>query len=179
MKEKLKNTKFKLDSSILYKDLIKLLDKNDFCTKYALKPIEDQKEVHSIFIKPDGEVTYILKSEHSETYYNSGTIGIYDFAEIKFSEALDILEYFPADIQESENTPINKVKKNKFITIDSGNVLFVFRKKSLNRFVYNKESNILYIYTKNERTEIYIDEVKYQKFIRELTGEIYFIGETI
>ena len=64
LKKQLIGTKFLFDKNIIkYHDLIQLFENEEFNIKFATKPISDNLEVHSVYIKPDYEVTYLPMSE--------------------------------------------------------------------------------------------------------------------
>lgn len=140
-------TKFLFDKNIIkYHDLIQLFENEEFNIKFATKPISNNLEVHSLYIKPDYEVTYLPMSEKADEYYKTAGYSCVDYYEVTLQEVLDVLGYKVPDKEEISEKQ-KKGKKSKFITlIDKDSNDYTFRKRKIDMFVYrNNQLEILYL----------------------------------
>lgn len=159
-KKQLIGTKFLFDKNIIkYHDLIQLFENEEFNIKFATKPISDNLEVHSLYIKPDYEVTYLPMSEKADEYYKNAGYSCITFKEVTLQGVLDILGYKVPNKEEISEKQ-KKNKKSKFITlIDKDSNNYTFRKRKIDMFVYkNNQLEILYLDT---IYYFYITEEKY------------------
>ena len=143
MKE-LVGTKFLFDKNIIsYEDLVNLLRTSGLYTDFMQKPIKDNLDVHSLFIKPDLEVSYLVKSEQADEYYKNAGYSCVDYKEVTLQEVLDVLGY---SVPDKEDQKEKKSKKHKYITLtDHNGCDFTFKKKKINMFSYNNNMNIFEI----------------------------------
>jgi hypothetical protein len=67
-----------------------------FDTRFIQKPIKDESEVHSIYIKPEFEVAYLGKPPSADEYYKTAGYSCISYRETTltdFLEDLDLLDY--------------------------------------------------------------------------------------
>ena len=135
MKE-LVGTKFLFDKNIIsYEDLVNLLRTSGLDTDFIQNSIKYNLDVHSLFIKPDFEVSYLVKSEQADEYYKNACYICVDYKEVTLQEVLDVLGYNVPDKEEQKE---KKPKKHKYITLtDHNGCDFTFKKKKINMFSYN------------------------------------------
>ena len=156
-------TKFLFDEDIIsYKDLVELMEKTElFDTRFIQKPIKDESEVHSIYIKPEFEVAYLGKSPSADEYYKTAGYSCVDYKEVTLQEILDILGYNVPNKEEISEKP-KKSKKSKFVTLINEKHEYTIRKGNICYISYNKELKKLYIQLKNTCIEQFsISEEKY------------------
>lgn len=158
--KELVGTKFLLDKNIIkYHDLIQLLQDNEFNIAFSAKPIKDNLEVHSLYIKPDFEVSYLVKSEQADEYYKNAEYGCFDYKEVTLQEVLDVLSY---NVPDKEDQKEKKSKKQKYITLTNNETEYTIKKNKIVYICYNKNSNKIYCRFKNDCIEsFYIPEEKY------------------
>lgn len=150
-------TKFLFDKNIIkYHDLIQLFENEEFNIKFATKPISNNLEVHSLYIKPDYEVTYLPMSEKADEYYKTAGYSCVEYYEVTLQEVLDVLGYKVPDKEEISGKQ-KKNKKSKFITFEYEKILVSYKKKYIKDIRYFKETNILWI--KKEDNEIKLENV--------------------
>lgn len=156
-------TKFLFDENIIsYKDFVRLMEKTElFDTRFIQKPIKDESEVHSIYIKPEFEVAYLCKSPSADEYYKTAVYSCISFRETTltdFLDDLDLLEYVyeskeneisQEELVENKLSKFKKQKKSKYITILNGKVEFTIKKKNILYISYNNSTQKLYIQFKN------------------------------
>lgn len=150
LKKQLIGTKFLFYKNIIkYHDLIQLFENEEFNIKFATKPISDNLEVHSLYIKPDYEVTYLPMSEKADEYYKNAGYSCVSYKEVTLQDVLDVLGYEVPDKEEiyEKQKSLKKCKKSKFITlIDKDSNNYTFRKRKIDMFVYkNNKLEILYL----------------------------------
>lgn len=165
--KKLTGTKFLFDKELIsYPDLVNLLEDKGFNTKFIQKPITDNLEVHSLYIKPELEIAYLAKSSTSDSYYATAGYSCVTFEEQELQFVLDILGY-KAPVKTDTN-----VKKSKYITLETEEKIIKVKKKEICVIYYNKKSNVLNITSKRTNQEyskvMNLDE--YTKFIEELNS---------
>lgn len=161
--EKLKSlirTKFLFDKNIIsYEDLVNLLRTSGLYTDFIQKPIKDNLDVHSLFIKSGFEVSYLVKSEQADEYYKNAGLGYVDYKEITLQEVLDVLGY---SVPDKEDQKEKKSKKQKYITLTNNETEYTIKKNKIVYICYNKNSNKIYFRFKNDCIEsFYIPEEKY------------------
>ena len=161
-KKQLIGTKFLFDKNIIkYHDLIQLFENEEFNIKFATKPISNNLEVHSLYIKPDYEVTYLPMSEKADEYYKTAGYSCVDYKEVTLQEILDILGYNVPNKEEISEKP-KKSKKSKFVTLINKKHEYTIRKGNICYISYNKDLKKLYIQLKNTCIEQFtISEEKY------------------
>lgn len=160
MKE-LIGSKFLFDKSLIsYADLVELLENEEFNVDFIKKPIKDNLEVHSLYIKPDYEVAYLAKNEKSDEHYKNAGYSCISYKEVTLQKVLDVLEYKVPAKEEAPVIQKTKKKKSKFITlIDKDLGYYTFRKNKIDMFVYrNSQLEILYL---NAVYYFYMVEEKY------------------
>lgn len=163
--EKLKSlvgTKFLFDKNIIkYHDLIQLFEDEEFNIKFATKPISNNLEVHSLYIKPDYEVTYLPMSEKADEYYKNAGYSCVNYRETTLEEVLDVLGYKAPDKEEIPEKP-KKSKKSKFVTlVNSIGDVFTFRKNKIHMFIY--KNNRLEIRCRKNSYLFTVDDEKYNE----------------
>ena len=169
-------TKFLFDEDIIsYEDLVRLMEKTElFDTRFIQKPIKDESEVHSIYIKPEFEVAYLSKSPSADEYYKTAGYCCVSYRETNltdFLEDLDLLDYISGpkeneisqeELVETEEIKPKKQKKQKCIYIKYGDEEYAIRKKNISYLFYNKEHKELYIRLKNTCIEnLYMSDEEY------------------
>ena len=161
-KKQLIGTKFLFDKNIIkYYDLIQLFENEEFNIKCATKPISNNLEVHSLYIKPDYEVTYLPMGEKADEYYKTAGYSCVGYKEVTLQEILDILGYNVPNKEEISENP-KKSKKSKFVTLINEKHEYTIRKGNICYISYNKELKKLYIQLKNTCIEqVSISEEKY------------------
>ena len=161
-KKQLIGTKFLFDKNIIkYYDLIQLFENEEFNIKFATKPISNNLEVHSLYIKPDYEVTYLPMGEKADEYYKTAGYSCVGYKEVTLQEILDILGYNVPNKEEISENP-KKSKKSKFVTLINEKHEYTIRKGNICYISYNKELKKLYIQLKNTCIEqVSISEEKY------------------
>ena len=166
--KKLIGTKFLFDCNIIsYIDFVELLRASGLYTDFIKKPIKDNLEVHSLYIKHDFEVAYLVKSEQADGYYKNAGYSCVDYKEITLQEVLDILDYNVPGIKDNTSQKEKKSRKQKYITITNINSEpFTFKKKKIDLFLYNKEGileiiylNKVYYFTISEEKYLEIKEI--------------------
>ena len=166
MKE-LIGSKFLFDKSLIsYENLVQVLENEEFNVDFIKKPIKDNLEVHSLYIKPDYEVAYLAKNEKSDEHYKNAGYSCISYKEVTLQEVLNILGYKVSNKDEISEKQ-KKNKKSKFITlIDKDSNDYTFRKRKIDMFVYrNKQLEILYL---NAVYYFYMTEEKYNEIKTEL-----------
>lgn len=146
--KELVGTKFLLDKNIInYQNLIQLLEDNEFNIAFATKPIKDNLEVHSLYIKPDFEVSYLVKSGQADEYYKNAGYSCVDYKEVTLQEVLDVLGYNAPEIKENAEETEKKSKKQKYITLlDKNSDEYTFIKNKIDLFIYkDNKLEILYL----------------------------------
>ncbi len=139
--KKLELTKFLFDKeSISYVDLVNLLEYKGFNTKFIQKPITDNLEVHSLYIKPELEVAYLALSPTADNYYETADYSCIKYEEIELQFVLDILGFKQPDVNTKKSETI---KRSKYVTIETLNSINTFKKKDIFCIYYNKNSNSL------------------------------------
>lgn len=159
--KELVRTKFLFDKNLIsYEDLVNLLRTSGLYTDFMQKPIKDNLDVHSLFIKPDLEVSYLVKSEQADAYYKNAGLGYVDYKEVTLQEVLDVLSY---NVPDKEDQKEKKSKKSKYITLlDKNSDEYTIKKNKIVYICYNKNSNKIYFSFKNDCIEsFYIPEEKY------------------
>lgn len=144
MKE-LVGTKFLFDKNIIsYEDLVNLLRTSGLDTDFIQNPIKDNLDVHSLFIKPDLEVSYLVKSEQADGYYKNACYICVDYKEVTLQEVLDVLSY---NVPDKEDQKEKKSKKSKYITLlDKNSDEYTFIKNKIDLFIYkDNKIEILYL----------------------------------
>lgn len=165
--KELVGTKFLLDKNIIkYHDLIQLLQDNEFNIAFSAKPIKDNLEVHSLYIKPDFEVSYLVKSEQADEYYKNAEYGCFDYKEVTLEEVLDVLGYKAPDKEKIPEKP-KKIKKSKFLTLTNGCDEYTFIKKKINMFIY-KDYKLEIILNNNNSYYFEMNKERYKEVKREL-----------
>lgn len=165
----LKGTKFLFDENLIsYAELVQLLEDNNLNTQFIKKPLEENLKVHSLYIKSDFEVAYLVHSDSAESIYAAAGDFIKQYTETTLYEVIKLLGY--CDIQNSTDmcdVSNKKQKKSKFITlIDKDLGYYTFRKKKIDMFVYrNSQLEILYL---NAVYYFYMTEEKYNEIKTEL-----------
>ncbi len=163
--KKLTGTKFLFDKELIsYPDLVNLLEDKGFNTKFIQKPITDNLEVHSLYIKPELEIAYLAKSSTSDSYYANAGYSCVTFEELDLQFVLDILGY-KASVK-------TNVKKSKYITLEKHEKIYTIKKKEISCIYYNKQSKSLIITLKRMNHEYAkaMDLDEYVKFIEELNS---------
>lgn len=167
--EKLKSLtgiKFLFDKNIIkYHDLIQLFENEEFNIKFATKPISNNLEVHSLYIKPDYEVTYLPMSEKADEYYKNAGYSCVNYRETTLEEVLDVLGYKAPDKEEIPEKP-KKSKKSKFITLTDGCDEYTFIKKKIDMLVY-RDYKLEIIYN-NKGYYFEMNKERYKDVKREL-----------
>ena len=158
--KELVRTKFLFDKNLIsYEDLVNLLRTSGLDTDFMQKPIKDNLDVHSLFIKPDLEVSYLVKSEQADEYYKNASYGLVDYKEITLQEVLDVLGY---NVPDKEDQKEKKSKKQKYITLTNNETEYTIKKNKIVYICYNKNSKKIYFRFKNDCIEsFYIPEEKY------------------
>lgn len=167
--DKLIGAKFLFDKELMnYPDLVKLFEENGFNTKFIQKPITDNLEVHSIYIKPELEIAYLVKSPTADDYYETAGYSCITFKEFEFKYILDILGYKP-HVKTNEN---QKIKKSKYITLEKDDAIITINKKKIDAVYYDNETNLMSVVMFNtNRTYSKTMEIQeYQMFIDELNS---------
>lgn len=171
MKE-LIGTKFLFDKNIIkYHVLIQLFENEEFNIKFATKPISDNLEVHSLYIKPDYEVAFLAKNEKADEFYKTAGYSCVEYKEVTLQEVLDVLGYKAPDKEDvsviQETT--NKGKKSKSIVVLNGIQEFVIKKKNILYISYNIHSQKIYFHFKNNYIEsICVTKEKYNEIKTQL-----------
>jgi hypothetical protein len=159
-------TKFLFDKNIIkYHDLIQLFENEEFNIKFATKPISNNLEVHSLYIKPDYEVTYLPMSEKADEYYKTAGYSCVEYYEVTLQEVLDVLGYKVPDKEEISEKQ-KKGKKSKFLTLTNENDEYTFRKKKIDMLIYkNYKLEIIY---NNKCYYFEMNKERYKEVKREL-----------
>lgn len=163
-------SKFLFDKSLIsYADLVELLENEEFNVDFIKKPIKDNLEVHSLYIKPDYEVAYLVKNEKSDEHYKNAGYSCISYKEVTLQKVLDVLEYkVPAkeDIPEIQET---KKKKSKFIIVTNDDKEYMIKKKNILYISYNERYKKIHFQFKNKCIEAFcITEEKYNEIKTEL-----------
>ena len=159
-------SKFLFDKSLIsYADLVELLENEEFNVDFIKKPIKDNLEVHSLYIKPDYEVAYLAKNEKSDEHYKNAGYSCISYKEVTLQDVLDILGWKSPVSDETGKQ--KKIKQSKFITlVDKDSGAYTFRKNKIDMFVYrNSQLEILYL---NAVYYFYMVEEKYNEIKTEL-----------
>jgi len=166
--DKLTGTKFLFNKELIsYPDLVKLLQDTGFTTKFIQKPITDNLEVHSLYIKPELEIAYLAQSANADKYYETAGYSCVAFEEFELQDVLDILGY-KAPIKTIKT--INDIKKLKYITIENDSIINTFKKKDILHISYYKDSNILKIHASTGDYGVNLSSSEYADFISELNS---------
>lgn len=143
----LKGTKFLFDENLIsYAELVQLLEDNNLNTQFIKKPLEENLKVHSLYIKSDFEVAYLVHSNSAESIYADAGDFIKQYTETTLYEVIKLLGY--CDIQNSTNIceiANKKQKKSKFVTFEYEGMIASYRKKDIKTIKYIKETNELYM----------------------------------
>ena len=138
---------------------MQLFENEEINIKFATKPISNNLEVHSLYIKPDYEVTYLPMSEKADEYYKNAGYSCVDYKEVTLQEVLDVLGY---TVPDKEDQKEKKSKKQKYITLTNNETEYTIKKNKIVYICYNKNSNKIYFRFKNDCIEsFYIPEEKY------------------
>lgn len=159
---KLKITKFKFDESLIsYESLVSLLETNGFLTKFIMKPIEENLKVHSLYITPDLEVTYLTESIRAEEHYENAGHSCVSYREITLYEVLTILGY--CNTTEQDTLITTKTSKKKFIHIeDSDGDSIYLKKKLIKEIRYYKNGSLIHISTSDDT--IVLEDADYDTY---------------
>lgn len=165
-------TKFLFDEDIIsYKDLVKLMEKTElFDTRFIQKPIKDESEVHSLYIKPEFEVAYLGKSPSADEYYKTAGYSCISYRETTltdFLEDLDLLDYISGSkeneisqeelVENKKLSKSKKQKKSKFLCIPYEGDLLLYRKKNIKSVLYKNSEKILVIKTYIEDNDLNLE----------------------
>lgn len=170
LKRKLTGTKFLFDKELIsYVDLVKLFEDNGFNAKFIQKPITDNLEVHSLYIKPELEIAYLASSPTADSYYATAGYSCAAFEELELQFVLDLFGYKPP-VKTKNDVIKDNVKKSKFITLVTEDNIITIKKKEIGVMFYNKTSKVLNITLKRKNYEYskIMDLDEYANFIEEL-----------
>ena len=162
-------SKFLFDKSLIsYADLVELLENEEFNVDFIKKPIKDNLEVHSLYIKPDYEVAYLAKNEKSDEHYKNAGYSCITFKEVTLQKVLDVLEYKVSNKDEISEKQ-KKNKKSKFIIVTNGDNECMIKKKNILYISYNERYKKIHFQFKNKCIEAFcISEEKYNEIKTEL-----------
>ena len=171
MKE-LIGSKFLFDKTLIsYADLVELMGNSGLYIDFIKKPIKDNLEVHSLYIKPDYEVAFLAKNEKADEFYKTAGYSCVEYEEVTLQKVLDVLGYKAPDKEDvsviQETT--NKGKKSKSIVVLNGIQEFVIKKKNILYISYNIHSQKIYFHFKNNYIEsICVTKEKYNEIKTQL-----------
>ena len=155
--KKIVGAKVKLTNCFIsYKELSELLNKQGYNTTYLDLAISKEKDIHSIYFKPDDEIQYLFNGTNAEQYYKNAGYSCIDFYEMDLSELLKHLNYttivddFPKHCRELPKLEYS-TKKSKFLTFKHNGIFFSYRKKLINSIRYFPDG------------DLFIDTVEYKE----------------
>lgn len=156
-RKQLIGTKFLFNTDLIeYKDLVQLLENNGLNTRFIQKPIKDNLEVHSLYIKPDFELTFLVKASGADEYYSAAAYNCINYKEIELYDVLKLLGYLDVRSQKDVQKE-KKPKKSKFVTFEHENIICSYKKKYIQDIKYFKKTNMMWIKTKDY--EIQLEDV--------------------
>lgn len=147
----LKGIKFLFDENLIsYAELVQLLEENNLNTQFIKKPLEENLKVHSLYIKSDFEVAYLVHSDSADSIYVAAGDFIKQYTETTLYEVIKLLGY--CDIQNStdvKDSTSKKQKKSKFVTFEYDGDVISYKKNGIKTIKYTKETNELYMKKEN------------------------------
>jgi hypothetical protein len=164
--DKLTGTKFLFNKELIsYPDLVKLLQDTGFTTKFIQKPITDNLEVHSLYIKPELEIAYLAQSANADKYYETAGYSCVAFEEFELQDVLDILGYKqPVKEVKTEDLCIKgSSEMSKFFHFNTSVGIYSFRKNEILRFLYSEFKFTIYL-KNNDQFSFELAEGEYLTF---------------